>query len=231
MKNITDNMWQTEARIRLFMMFVKRLAEIIYLLKGGYASAALSIVRGIYEIGVFFEIISKNDEILAERYLRHSNVDRMKIAKALSDRELEDRIRKEIEESNFGDEYLNEYGWANPLMTGKITFRKLAKTTKMFENYHLYTYCCSSTHASVFDSKGGVSVKRDDKDRNVWVTTPSIEGLGTVLHILFLTMHSLIQSYFKKGNLNTTFITIVFLDIENAMKQDSVRGLWRVSHE
>lgn len=71
--------WKTEAINRLFMIYVKTLNEIIYLLKGGFASVALSRVRTIYETCVFYEIIYDNDDSFSERFLKHSNATRLKL--------------------------------------------------------------------------------------------------------------------------------------------------------
>lgn len=55
-----------EATIQLRMLYLRVLDEVIYLLEGGYSSAAFGRVRTIYEIGVFLEIISKNNEFIAK---------------------------------------------------------------------------------------------------------------------------------------------------------------------
>jgi uncharacterized protein DUF5677 len=71
---------KTEARNRLFMIFVKTLNETVYLLKGGFASAALSRVRMIYETSVYYEIVYNNNDLLAEKFLKHCNTFRLKVA-------------------------------------------------------------------------------------------------------------------------------------------------------
>ena len=211
--SITDNKWRTEAKIRLFMMFVKRLADTNYLLKGGYASGALSITRGIYEIGVYLEIILNNDEIIAEKFLKHSNNDRLKIAKSLIDMELENRITKQIEDLEFGDKYLRDYGWAKSLIGSKISFYKLAQLTELSKYYHMYTYCCSSVHASILDSVNGIDINKADKGKSVWITTSSEEGIKTVISILMCFSNSVILKYFDKFDLNTGLIMILLKDI------------------
>jgi len=212
-RNITDNKWRTEAKIRLFMIFVKRLSEINYLLKGGYASAALSITRGIYEIGVYLEIIVSKDEIIAEKFLKHSNIDRLKIAKSLSNNELQSKIIEQINDLQFGDQFLDNYGWAKSFIGNKITFKKLAQTTELSKLYYMYTYCCSSVHANIHDSLHGVGISKEDKGKSVWSTASSEEGIQTVFNILMPFSNSVVQNYFDKGNLNTTFVQVFFKNI------------------
>lgn len=213
--NITDNKWRTEAKVRLFMMFVKRLYEINYLLKGGYASAALSITRGIYEIGVYLEIILSNDENIAEKFLKHSNNDRLNIAKSLSDNQLKSEIIEQINELQFGEAFLYEYGWAKSLISNRITFKKLAQITELSTLYYMYKYCCLSVHANISDSLNGVGINKVDKGKSIWLTTSSEEGIETVFNILMSFSYSIIQSYLGKGNLNSTFIMFFIKSILN----------------
>lgn len=214
-KNINNNKWSTEAKNRLFMMYVKRLSEINYLLHGGYASAALSITRGIYEIAVYLEIILNNDEILAERFLKHCNTTRLKIAKSLTNKDMEYKITGQLCSFDYGTDYLCDYGWAKDIVKNRITFKKLAEKTKMNEFYYMYTYCCSSVHADIFDSLYGVDIGQLERGKSIWITESSEIGTDIVVGILTSFSYNIINKFLNRSTINTILIYMVLNDIIN----------------
>jgi hypothetical protein len=174
----------------------------------------LSRVRGIYEVGVYLEIIINNEESISEKFLRHCNTSRLKIAKSIHDEELEDRIKESIKEFQYEDDYLRDYQWARPLIDKKkITFKDLSDATNMSEFYYMYTYCCLSVHANILDSVNGIGLSELEKGKSVWVTTPSQEGIDLVIKVLFAFSNSIISSYFNNEDLVRIFIIMVFKNV------------------
>lgn len=215
------NKWQTEAKVRLFMMYVKVLHEIVYLLQGGFASAALARVRTIYEIVVFYEIISKNDDLLAEKFLKHSNTNRLKIAKSLSDQELKQKVKDQINEFQYGDEFLADYQWANSLFNkGRITFKDLADITELSDSYWLYVSCCSSVHANIYNSLCGLDIRKEERGKSIWITTPSDEGIDYVIRILLLCSTRIVMDFLEGEKLTTIFISCFYKNIVDSIKDN-----------
>lgn len=213
---ITDNnKWMIESKIRLFMMFVKRFYETIYLLKGGLSTAALDRARGIYEINVYSEIINRSDEKLAEKFLKHANVSRLDLARSFADEQAIKKIEEQID--SFDDDYLykKNNGWAKDLFpgyTGNISFKKLADTTSLKVYYYMYKMACLSTHATIIDSVEGIDLSKDLKGKNIWTTVGSDSGQELVIRIIKVFSGSLIMSYLDK-NLPDTFIKLFFKHI------------------
>ncbi|UOO37286.1 hypothetical protein IZU99_08490 [Oscillospiraceae bacterium CM] len=84
---------EREAKIRLSMLFCKTLNEVIFLLQGGFASGALARCRALYETSVFYNLVINNDDLIAEKFMKHCNTNRLKIAKSLSNDQLIVRIK------------------------------------------------------------------------------------------------------------------------------------------
>lgn len=207
--------WKTEAKNRLFMIYVKILNEIIYLLKGGFASAALSRVRAIYETCVFYEIIFNNDDSLSEKFLKHSNASRFKIARSFSDNELIERIKEQIINLEYGEKFYKDYQWAREIINkDRITFYDLSKITSLSDFYYLYVFSCLSVHSSIYSTLNSIEIKKEERFKNIWNTTPSNEGINEVINILLLISSDIIMKHFKDSkNLIYPFIMFVFEEI------------------
>lgn len=207
--------WKTEAKNRLFMIYVKNLNEVIYLLKGGFASAALGRVRAIYETCVFYEIVSNNDDSFSEKFLKHSNSSRFKIASSLSDNELKKRIKKQILDLEYGEEFYKEYQWAREIINKKrITFYDLASITSLSDFYHLYVFSCLSVHSNIYSTLNGIETKKEERNKGIWNTTPSDEGIDGVINILLLISSNIMTKHFEDSKcLVHPLIIFVFEEI------------------
>ncbi|MGL5153286.1 MAG: DUF5677 domain-containing protein, partial [Clostridium sp.] len=86
--------YKADVKSRLFVMILKTLDEIIYLLEGGYAVAATARVRYIYESCVFLEIIQKNNASFAEKYFIESSKSQYKLASELGLTPLQTSLEK-----------------------------------------------------------------------------------------------------------------------------------------
>lgn len=215
--NITgENKWKSEAKIRLFMMFVKRYYEAIYLLKDGLASSALDRVRGMYEIGVYLDIINKNSEGLAEKFLKHCNTSRLDLARSISDQEMIQKITEEI--NDFTDDYFykKNNGWAKelfPSTTRNITFKNLVDITQLKQFYYMYKTACISAHATILDSIQGIELDEKSRGKSVWVTGASENGIEYVLEILFSFSCIIIMDGLDNRNLSGMFTLLCFSNI------------------
>ncbi len=184
--------WQNEARIRLTLLFLNRLAEAIYLLQGGFASAAIARARGMYEVAVFMEIILSHDEDLAEKFLKYCNVESDTILNKLIESQpakFKNKIGLEVQsiptEIKYGKNFSKPYGWAHGLVKGcYITFNKLAKTTSLYSLHGLYSMCCPSSHASIFDSIGGIGLNKSERGKSIWKTGGSSDGVSNAIDII-----------------------------------------------
>lgn len=197
---ISEENWRAHAKTRLFMMFVKSLGEIIYLLEGGYASCALGRIRYIYELGVYLEIINKNSQDISRKFLQFSNSNRIKLAKDLKDQGLKKKAVKDFKKFKIYVDIWNQYGWAKDIFPNeKITFRKLAETTTLREYYSIYTFASWSIHADIYGSANNIDLYPSENDRT-WVTTPSIMGTDIVISHLLLFIGKIPIKYFTVEN-------------------------------
>ena len=192
--------WKANSKIRLFMMFVKSVGEIIYLLEGGYASCALGRIRYLYEIGVYLEILNKNSQDLSRKFLQFSNINRIKIVNQLKDYRLKKKMIKDLKKfKNYMDMW-ETYGWAKDILPNeKITFRKLAEITTLREYYAIYIFSSLSIHADVYGSANSIDLYTGENDRT-WITTPSIMGTDIVISNLLLFIFKISTEYFTVEN-------------------------------
>lgn len=192
--------WKAHAKIRLFMMFVKSFGEIIYLLEGGYASCGLSRIRYIYEIGVYLEIMQNNSQSISKRFLQFSNSNRIKLAKELENKKLQRKVVKDFKKIDNRRDAKEPYGWAKDIIFNeKITFRKLAKTTTLYEHYSMYTFSSWSIHADIYGSVNSIDRSSRENDRT-WITGPSSLGTYAVINHLLLLVGSIPMNYFSVEN-------------------------------
>jgi len=223
-ENVTEeNKWKTEANIRLRMMFVKRFYEVIYLLKGGLASSALDRARGIYEIGVYLEIISKNNESISEKFLKHCNTSRLELAKCLENQQMIEEITDQINDFNDDDFYKRNNGWAKELLPNNfrgISFKNLADITKFKQYYLTYKIACLSTHATIIDSIQGIELDKSIKGKNIWTTGPSTNGFEVVINMLFTCSYEILINISDNKMLSNAFIIVCLNDIINGNKKN-----------
>ncbi|APH14252.1 hypothetical protein NPD5_4189 [Clostridium sporogenes] len=197
---ISEENWRAHAKTRLFMMFVKSLGEIIYLLEGGYSSCALGRIRYIYELGVYLEIINKNSQDISRKFLQFSNSNRIKLAKELENQRLKKKAVKDFKKLKIYTDIWDPYGWAKDIFPNeKITFRKLAKTTTLCEYYSIYTFSSWSIHADIYGSANNIDLYPSEND-GTWVTTPSIVGTDIVIIHLLLFINKITINYFTVEN-------------------------------
>ncbi|MDU5211424.1 MAG: DUF5677 domain-containing protein [Clostridium sp.] len=193
--NIGKN--KADVKTRLFMMFVKTIGEIVYLLEGGYASCAMSRIRYVYEIGVLLEFINKNNNEFAKRFFYISEKSRIDMAKELGDLELVKSIKNEKKGVISADKYIKNYSWAKSITKKeKSTFKELAYLSEYKDKYAIYIESCWYVHGDIYGSL--VSLDRyKDEPINTWNTEPSKYGTEKVIKYTFSMLYNITKDYFE----------------------------------
>jgi hypothetical protein len=209
--------WKIEVQMRLYMMYFKTLREAIFLLCGGFSDGALSRVRRMYEMGVYIEIINKNNDKLAERFWRHCNVQRFDMSKKLNDRQKTLKIRDKINRFHYENEFIKENGWANILFRNKekIYFSDLLGLTDYKEHEGTYKYACNFVHFNMLSSLQSLDLGTNNRGKSIWNTSPSIEGIATVIDIIKLYIGLVTINYKNSFDVDAALEFFVFGMIES----------------
>lgn len=134
-RSIFDVSKKTSALRRLYQKSTLIAHEIVYLIKGGYPSGAISRWRSLLETSLISMFIAMNNENISERYLdyeiieRHKELDTyLKHSEYLGLEKMpEDTIAK-INETysyiieKYGADFSKSHGWASPVLRNKKIF-------------------------------------------------------------------------------------------------------------
>jgi hypothetical protein len=177
--------------------------EIITLLRNGFADGGHARWRTLHEIAVETNIINRNDDELARKYLDHDLVQTLQAAKAFSkyDQEFgaENVTKEELQDLKiackelvklYGQDILNENGWAASLTRKPRTkFSDLELLAKFAHMRPQYKLACLNVHggARALFFRFGL---RYDGDENFLLTGSSINGLANPVQN---TAYSLLQ--------------------------------------
>lgn len=161
-------------------------AEIICLMKGGFADGALARWRTLYEINVIATLIRQGGQELALKYLAHSRVQAWKRVKDEQGDPAEEEERKYLQTQaeyaieRFGPELNRRNGWACEV-TGKKqpTFENLAELVGATHGKMLYHDASLHIHGNhrALDELLGVCENQQD----VLLVGPSNSGMVTPL--------------------------------------------------
>jgi hypothetical protein len=177
--------------------------EIITLLRNGFADGAHARWRTLHEIAVETNIINRNDDELARKYLDHDLFHKLQVARAFSkcDQEFggENVTQEELHDLEvackdlanlYGQGFLKENGWAAGL-TGKprTSFPDLEALAQFAHMRPAYKMACLNVHggARALFFRFGL---RYDGDENFLLTGSSINGLANPVQN---TAYSLLQ--------------------------------------
>ena len=177
--------------------------EIITLLRNGFADGADARWRTLHEMAVETNIINRNDDELAKKYIDHDLVHKWKTAKAFSEydqefsggiitkEELQDlEIASEELVKLYGKDFLNENGWAVGLIGRPRTrFSDLESLAKFAHLRPAYKMACLNVHGGARGLFFRLGL-RYDGDENFLLTGPSIYGLANPIQN---TAYSLLQ--------------------------------------
>lgn len=208
--------WKAEARIRLYMMYLKVFREVLFLLANGYSDCALARTRTLYELGVYISIINKNTDVLAERFCRHCNVQSLKMAKAISTEERINKIEEFIDQFNYEKGYKKDNGWARVLLPhinnkSNIQFRDLISLTDYNQYENMYKMACNFVHGSLFSSLESLDSAKEQRGKTFWNTSPSDEGIEEVIHFLKIYIVMFVSEYTRGLKDKTIFENMLTL--------------------
>lgn len=148
---------RNEALSRLHMRACQVTAEIICLLENGFADAAMSRWRTLYEISIIATLLADGGDELADRYLAHEIVERkrsadefQRCAPALGDRRIRRSEHNAIEKEyaaalrKYGQPFRETFGWAAGFF-GKTrpNFKDLQEAA---DRAHMHIYYKLSSH-------------------------------------------------------------------------------------
>lgn len=210
--------WKAEARIRLYMMYLKVFREVLFLLANGYSDCALARTRTLYELGVYISIINKNTDVLAERFCRHCNVQSLKMARAISIEEKINKIEQFIDQFNYEKGYKKDNGWARILFPqindkSNVQFRDLISLTDYIQYENMYKITCNFVHGSLFSSLESLDSAKEHRGKTFWNTSPSDEGIEEVIQFLKIYIVMFVTEYAQELKDKTLFenMLMVFL--------------------
>lgn len=200
--------WKAEARIRLYMMYLKIFREVLFLLAGGFSDCALARTRTLYELGVYINIINKNSDALAERFCKYCNVQSLKLSKAMLMQEKTNKSQNYIKQFNYEDGYKKENGWARILFPNikdknSVQFYDLAELTMYKKHYIMYKMACNFVHGSLLSSLESLDSAKEERGKNFWNTSPSNEGIDEIIVFLKLYLITFLMEYTSTFRENT----------------------------
>jgi len=127
---LNKNSSKTIALKRLHQKSVLISSEIVYLIKGGYSSAALSRWRTLLETSIIALFLSLNDELLSERYLDYEVVDTKKEMNTYKENfallgfeKISENEQIELDKKynsilkKYGNNFKNDNGWAAEILS------------------------------------------------------------------------------------------------------------------
>lgn len=164
-------------------------AEIICLLKGGFADGALTRWRTLYETSVVAFLIRQEGQELALRYLAHSRVQAWNETQDEDETDERQRLKAQAEYAieTFGPELKRRNGWACAITGQKNpTFEKLAELAGKTDGKSLYHHASLHVHSNhrALDELLGMCEAQED----ILLVGPSNSGMVDPLTLAALSM-------------------------------------------
>jgi len=200
--------------------------EILALLKNGFADGAHARWRTLHEIAVETNIINKNDDELATRYLNFDAIQNYKSAKSYQEhaeelnfqilsndeiQELENTYRELIEV--YGKDFANDNGWAILLVNkSRPSFYDLEKIAKFDHIRPFYKLACLNVHGGPHGLLFRLGLQ---EDQNILLAGPSTNGLGDPIQNTAFSLLQVTASFLTfEPNLDYLTALIVLNNIE-----------------
>lgn len=213
--------------------------EILALLKNGFADGAHARWRTLHEIAVETNIIEKNDDELAIRYLSFDAIQNYKSAKSyqehaeelhfepLSDdeiQELENTYRELIEV--YGENFANDNGWAISLVNkSRPSFYDLEKMAEFDHIRPFYKLACLNVHGG---PRGLLFRLGLLEDQNILLAGPNTNGLGDPIQN---TAFSLLQVTASLLTFEPNLDYLTALIVLNKIEQEIFESVDRIIHD
>jgi hypothetical protein len=187
----TENDYVFDALIKLHARSCLVGSEILWLMRGGFASAAMARWRTLHEIAAVSLFIKANGQDVAERYLLHHIVESVRAAHQYQEHHVrlgdEQFSQKELDKmdadrehlcSRFGKEFRDDWGWAaNALGKGNVSFADIEKAVSLEHLRPYFKLASYSNHAGgkgiVFDLGKGLM----PPGQHVMLAGPSDAGM------------------------------------------------------
>lgn len=180
-------------------------AEVLALLKSGYADGAHARWRTLHEIAVVALFVAKHGNSVAERYICHDVVESYRAAKqyqehceAINHEPITEEGMREIENSyldmvnRFGSSFKNSYGWASfALGKDDPTFTDIEKNVELEHFRPFYKLASHNVHANPKGITFKLGLSPDDEA--ILLAGASNTGFadpahGTAISLLQITM-------------------------------------------
>ena len=176
-----------EVLVRLHARAVMTAREVLVLLRSGYSTGALARWRTLHEVRVVFLLLAAEGEQLSRCYLAHDVVERLRGQKEYEDTwevlgleppvwtvgERED-TRAQLA-TEFGSEFLKDYGWAAPVFNNRAPrFKDLQERVGLEDWRGYYRMASHGTHANPMGVTWNI---QDLGDTNMAWAGPSNAGL------------------------------------------------------
>jgi hypothetical protein len=198
-----DGDWVYAVLVRLQARACLVAAEVLALLRAGFASGAHARWRAGHEIAVVGFLIKQHGQDAAERFLLHEAVESYRAAAEyqryatkigydpFTDQELaEMRAGRDALVARFGSSYAGPYGWAaNALQNPRPTFRDIEAAVSLDHMRPHYRWASHPTHAGPKSTSTDLGLLRNE----VMLAGPSNAGLadpghGSAISLLQITV-------------------------------------------
>ncbi|WP_321429362.1 DUF5677 domain-containing protein [uncultured Methanolobus sp.] len=213
-----DYVFESLCRLHARACLVSR--EILNLMKGGYASGALSRWRTLHEIAVVGYFIKKHGNDVAERYLCYHVIDsykamrqQLEFTEYLEISQYSEKEIKYITEARddlidrFGKQYGEPNGWATDVFNGKrVRFADIEKEAGID---HLRPYYKLGSHSIHAESKGFLfDIGLVGTKKDIMMAGPSNMGLADPGSLMALSLSQITTCFLL---MNTTVNGLIYL--------------------
>lgn len=217
----TENDWVYAALVRLHARACLVTAEVLALLRGGFASGAHARWRSAHEIAVVGSFLAEQGQDTAERYLLHETVesnraitDYQRYATRLGyERITPDEVNRlhasqEALVARFGSEYARPYGWASEALDNpnpKFTDIQAAASLDHLRPY--YRMASYPTHAGPKGIAFDIGLANED----VMLAGPSNVGLADPGHAVAISLLQITLTLLGRKPDMGDLVTMTFL--------------------
>ena len=216
------------------------LAEILVLLKAGFADGAYNRWRSLHELSVIALIIADSDEIVAKRYFDHESVNIFREASEFkkykekyggegisqeSIQDAESNYNSVIEQ--YGNDFRNDYGWASALLQKKRpTLKDLEQFVELDYLRGHYLRSSNSLHPSVRGLFFRLGLP--DIDDHYLLNGPSDVGLEDPCYLASTSTYMIATAVLNNVNNQANMDSIVFAkilgEINNQISDSTLRN-------
>lgn len=217
----TENDWVYAALVRLHARACLVTAEVLALLRGGFASGAHARWRSAHEIAVVGSFIAEQGQDTAERYLLHETVEsnraladyqryatRLGYEQITSDEIKRLRASQEALVARFGSEYVRPYGWASKALGNpNPKFTDIQAAASLDHLRPCYRMASYPTHAGPKGIAFDIGLAND----HVMLAGPSNAGLADPGHAVAISLLQITLTLLSRNPDMGDLVTMTFL--------------------